>query len=68
MTSSSAWLVPVRQQDLAGLRGDAELGEQQHQMLAQRQIAERVAVFEQVGTVLARQHVEALPDAGFVEP
>ena len=48
--------------------GDAEFGEQQGQVLAQRQIAERIAVFEQVGAVLARQHVEALPDAGLVEP
>ena len=58
----------LRQQDLAGMGGDAEFGEQQGQVLAQRQIAERVAVFEQVGTVLARQHVKALPDAGLVEP
>ena len=58
----------MRQQDLAGLCGDTEFGEQQHQVLAQRQIAERVAVFEQIGAVLARQQVEALPDAGLVEP
>ncbi len=37
-------------------------------MLAQWQIAEWVAVLEQVGAVLARQYIEALPDAGFVEP
>jgi hypothetical protein len=37
-------------------------------VLAQRQIAERIAVFEQIGAVLARQQVEALPDAGLVEP
>ena len=37
-------------------------------MLAQRQITERVPVFEQIGAVLAREHVEALADAGFIEP
>ncbi len=58
----------LRQQDLAGVSSDAELGEQQDQMLAQRQIAERIAVFEQVGTVLACQRTEALSDAGLVEP
>ncbi len=50
------------------MSSDAELGEQQDQMLAQRQIAERIAVFEQVGTVLACQRTEALSDAGLVEP
>src|SRR5215831_4584672 len=58
----------VREQDLAGVSGDAELAEQQDQMLAQRQIAERIAVFEQVGAVLARQRTEALSDAGLVKP
>ena len=48
--------------------GDAEPGQHQREMLAQRQIAERVPVFEQIGAVLAREHIEALADAGFVEP
>ncbi len=50
------------------MRGDAEPGQHQREMLAQRQIAERMSVFEQMGAVLAREHVEALADAGFVEP
>ena len=58
----------LRQQDLAWMRGDAEPGQHQREMLAQRQIAERMPVFEQMGAVLAREHVEALADAGFVEP
>ena len=58
----------LRQQDLASMRGDAEPGQHQREMLAQRQIAERMPVFEQMGAILAREHVEALADAGFVEP
>ena len=37
-------------------------------MLPQRQITERVPVFEQIGAVLAREHIEALADARFIEP
>src|ERR1700704_3263812 len=50
------------------MSSDAEPGEHQREMLAQRQIAEWAPVFEQIGAVLAREHVEALADAGFVEP
>ena len=37
-------------------------------MLAQRQIAEGVPVFQQKSAVLTREHIEALADAGFIEP
>jgi hypothetical protein len=59
---------PLRQQDLAGVRGDSKPGQHQREMFAQRQVPERMSVFEQMGAILAGQHVEALADAAFVEP
>ena len=38
------------------------------EMLTQRQIAERMAIFEQMGSVLTDERVEALANAGLVEP
>ena len=58
----------IRQQDLVGLRGDSEAGQHQCEMLTQRQIAERMAIFEQMGSVLTDERVEALANAGLVEP
>ena len=68
MTSSSASLVPFVSRILVRIRGDPQPGQRQRKMLAQGQIAERMAVFEQMGSVLAREHVEALANAIFVEP
>ena len=48
--------------------GNAEPGQHQREVLAQWQIAERMSVFEQISAILAGEHVEALADAGFVEP
>jgi hypothetical protein len=39
----------LREQDLARMGGDAEPGQHQREMLAQRQITEWAPVFEQVG-------------------
>jgi hypothetical protein len=58
----------LRQQDLACAGGDAKLGQHECQMLAQWEITEMVPVFEQIRAVLAREHIEAPADAGFVEP
>ena len=58
----------LRQQDLACMGGDAKPGQRQREVLAQWQIPERMPVFEQISAILAGKYVEALADAGFVEP
>src|SRR5580693_983134 len=50
------------------MRGDAKPGQRERKVLAQWQIAERMSVFEQISAILAGEYVEALADAGFVEP
>src|SRR5439155_4498422 len=58
----------LRQQNLARVGADAKAGQHKYEMLAQREVAERVPVVQQIGAVLAREHVEALANSGFIEP
>jgi hypothetical protein len=56
------------QQNLGGRRRDADVSQRQREVFAQWQIAERVAIFEQMRAVLARERAEGLTDPGFILP
>ena len=66
MTSSSAWLVPCVS-GIWRMGGDAQRAQHQREM-PRSGVAERIPVFEQIGAVLAREHIDTLADAGLVEP
>ena len=58
----------LSQDDLRRAGGDSQFREHEHDMLAKGQVAARIAVFDQVRSVLAGERCQPLTDAHFVHP